>query len=226
MGFAADIRGALKIGLASVRANVVPMVVLWLLAALTVVGYYFVPGFARLLEPLRCWQTESGWVAALLNRVIFCGLLPGVFLLCVKSIRPRRPWATTLAYCLWCGPWGIFCDGFFTLQAMMFGTGVDIGTIALKLAVEYLVWTAVICVPPSAAFFFWLSRDFSFARARREWPRRFVRDVCLPLLVTDVCVWVPVSAMVYLFPLPLQIQLVGFASAFWMLVGLQVSRRT
>ena len=226
MGFAEDIRGALKIGLASVRANVVPMVVLWLLAALTVVGYYFVPGFARLLEPLRCWQTESGWVAALLNRVIFCGLLPGVFLLCVKSIRPRRPWATTIAYCLWCGPWGIFCDGFFTLQAMMFGTGVDIGTIALKLAVEYLVWTAVICVPPSAAFFFWLSRDFSFARARREWPRRFVRDACLPLLVTDVCVWVPVSAMVYLFPLPLQIQLVGFASAFWMLVGLQVSRRT
>ena len=64
-------RDALAVGLRSVRANAVPMVVLWLLAAATVVGYYFVPGVAAVLEPLRVWQTESGGVAAFLNRVIF-----------------------------------------------------------------------------------------------------------------------------------------------------------
>lgn len=212
-----------RVGWESVRANAVPMAVLWTLAALTVIGYYFVPGFARLLEPLRCWQTESGWVAAFLNRVIFCGLLPGVFLVSVKAIRPLHPWATTLAYCLWSGPWGILCDWFFTLQTMMFGSGTDVTTIALKLSVEYLVWTAIICVPPAVVFFFWLSRDFSLARTRREWPRHFIRDACVPLFVSDICVWVPVSAVVYLFPLPLQVQLVGFAGSFWMLVGLYVA---
>ena len=55
---------ALRIGLRSVRANVVPMIVLWVLAAGTVWAYYAVPSVAAAFEPLREWQTESGWSAA------------------------------------------------------------------------------------------------------------------------------------------------------------------
>ena len=222
MGFAGDIREAVRVGLASARANVVPMVVLWAMAVALAVGYYFVPGVAAALEPLKRWQVESGWFAALLNRVAFCGILPGVFLLTVRAIRPRRPWRTILAYCVWAGAWGVLCDRFFTLQTALFRSGTDFTTVALKTAVEQLVWTALFCVPLGTVFFFWLSRDFSWRRTRAEWPRRFVRDACLPILIADWCVWVPVSVAVYCFPLPLQIQLTGFAGAFWMLVGLQI----
>lgn len=41
------------------------------------------------------------------------------------------------------------------------------------------------------------------------------------MLVANWIVWVPVTVVVYAFPLPLQIQLVGLASSFWMLVALK-----
>lgn len=46
--------------LASVRANLVPMVVLWLFAGAFLVLYYWVPGGAAVFGPLKDWQTEGG----------------------------------------------------------------------------------------------------------------------------------------------------------------------
>lgn len=80
---------SLGVALKSIRANIVPMVVLWLLAALTVWGYCRFPQIAAILEPLAKWQRETGWLAAVVNRTVFCGLLPGAFLLTVRSIRRR-----------------------------------------------------------------------------------------------------------------------------------------
>ena len=49
--------------------------------------------------------------------------------------------------------------------------------------------------------------------------------VPMPVLLADFCVWIPVQFAVYMFPLPLQIQLVGFAGFFWSLVGLAAGIR-
>jgi len=215
----------LKIGWESVKANALPMVLLWALAAATVLGYYFVPGVASAFEPLKRWQTESGWIAAVLNRIVFCGFLPGVFLLTVKSIRPRKVWTTIAAYSLWSGMWGVLCDVFCTVQAEWFGSGNDFATVCCKTLVDQFVWTVFFSTPLNAVFFFFTAKDFSVVRARREWPKRFIADACLPMLVADWFVWLPTMFVVYVFPLPLQIQLIGFAGAYWMLVGLGVGRQ-
>ena len=47
---------SLRIGWDSVRANVVPMVVLWAVAAVLVFGYYLVPGVAGFLQPVAEWR--------------------------------------------------------------------------------------------------------------------------------------------------------------------------
>lgn len=212
-----------KIGCIAVRANAVPMLVLWLLAVGAVLAFYFSPievgFFSRLVE----WQTEGGWVAAFLNRVVFCGLVPGAFLLCVKSIRPPRPLLTTLVYSLWGGLWGIACDGFFTLQAALFGHGIDIATLVKKTLVDQLVWNVFLCTPVNAVFFPWVARDFR--RGPRLGWRRFLLEECPALLVANWIVWIPVTAAVYVFPLPLQIQLVGLACSFWMLVALRAAAK-
>ena len=216
---------SLGIALKSIRANLVPMAVLWLLAALTVWGYYRLPPFAAILEPLAKWQRETGWPAAVANRTVFCGLLPGVFLLTVRSIRPRHPWRTVLANCLWMGQWGVLSNAFFTLQAQVFGNGMDFVTLLLKVLVDKGLWSACLCVPLNSLFFYWEGRDFSLSRCRAEWPRSWLREIYLPVLLADFCVWIPVQFAVYMFPLPLQIQLVGFAGCFWSLVGLSAGVR-
>lgn len=208
----------------SIRANLVPMLVLWMFAALFVCTYYLIPGGAALFGPLMDWQTQGGCLAAFLNRIVFLGVLPGVFLFSVKSIRPPRPLLTVMAYALWGGAWGVFDDVFFTALADWFGHGTDIGTLLLKTLVGQLVGTILIGLVPSVLFFRWVAADFSAARVRAEWPKRFLRETCVSLLLANWIVWIPVNICTYAFPLPLQIQLVGLTGCFWMLVGLACGR--
>ena len=75
------------------------------------------------------------------------------------------------------------------------------------------------------AFYFWVGRGFSLRRTREEWPSgRFWRTLVLPFLFANWCVWVPVTIVVFLFPLPLRVHIVGFASAFWTLMCLRMGR--
>lgn len=203
----------LRVALAAVRANVVPLVVLWTAALAAIVGYLTVPSCTALFEPLARWQTEGGWIAAFLNRVLFCGLLPGVFLVAVPSLRPRKVGWVVLAYSLWAGLWGVLCDGFFTLQAAVFGSGHDVLTVVKKTLVDQLVWNVALCTPANALFFPWVESGFTRPGS--------VRRGFGPMLIANWIVWSPVMIAVYLFPLPLQVQLVGLAGALWMLVALR-----
>ena len=112
--------------------------------------------------------------------------------------------------------WGVLTGCFYTLQAAVFGTGHGFLTLAAKTAVDQLVWTALFCSPLNAVFFAWLAADF-----RRVDVVFAVRRGYGPMLFANWIVWLPVAAVVYLFPLALQIQLTGFAGAFWMLAALR-----
>ena len=214
-------RDALSVGLRSVWANAVPMVVLWAIAVALVLAYHAIPAVAAALEPISRWQTAGGWGAAFLNRVVFCGLLPGVFMVTVPSIRPPRVGWVVLTYCLWGGLWGVIADGFFTLQQAVFGAGTDSLTLVAKTAVDQFVWNMIICTPVNAVFFAWVSRDFKPGPSLNG--RTFLKETCLPMLVSNWIVFIPVTVVTYAFPLPLQIQLGGFVGAFWMLVALHAA---
>jgi len=216
---------AWRIGVESVRANVLPMAILWAVSASAVFAYYLVPGASAAFGPLMRWQTAGGWIAAFLNRVLFLGVLPGVFLLTVRSIRPPRPLLTILAYALWGGAWGVFDDFLFTFLAQCFGSGTDIRTLLQKTLAGQLIGTILVGLLPGFVFFRWVACDFSWRHVRAEWPERLFRTALPSLLVANWIVWIPVNVCTYAFPLPLQIQLVGLAGCFWMLVGLQTGIR-
>ena len=215
-----------RIGWESAKANAVPMFVLWLLAVATVLAYYLLPGAAEAFEPLRRWQQEGGWRTAFLNRVFFLGLLPGVFLLAVKSLRPENPLATIVAQSLWCGMWGVLTDLLYRFQAFMFGGGADFSTLLVKTLFDQFVFTAFVNAPANAVFFFWVSHGFSVARFRAERPRQFVRGLVLPNLVSNWCVGIPTTFALYALPPPLQLQVSGFVYAFWILMCLQIGLRS
>lgn len=219
-------KSPLRIGWESAKANIVPIVILWLVAACLVVGYYCVSGVSDCFALLARWQRESGWSAAFLNRVIFCGALPGFFWLMVKSIRPRRPVLTILVQMLWSGCWGVVCNWFYHLQDWLVGSGIDVVTLIEKTAINQLPWTVLVVAPANAVFYFWMSRDLSVRRFAEDWPRgAFFRKLVLSNLVTNWIVWIPVVFSVYVFPLPLQIQVSGLFGAVWALLILQISAK-
>ena len=218
--------GPIGIGWASVKANAVPMVALWVLAVLLISAYSLIPVFAEAMEPVRRWQIESGWKAPFLNRVFFCGLLPGVFLCACPSLRPRHVLAVIACESVWNGLLGVAGDWSFRVLTGVFGSGTDVGTLVGKTLVDQFVWTVLFIAPVNAVFHFWLVRGFSFARARREWPLHFYGQLVAPNLVSNWCVWIPVQFTVFMFPLDLQIHMNGLVCAFWTLMCLQIGRRT
>ena len=69
-------RKPFRIGWESAKANAVPMFVLWTASVVLVSGYYFIPGVAAMLAPLKSWQDAWGWKAAFGNLV---GIAPAAF---------------------------------------------------------------------------------------------------------------------------------------------------
>jgi len=220
-----DFKQAVRRGAASIRANFVPMVVLWVLASAVAVAYYWLPGAGRVFGPLFEWQQANGKLAAYINRAIFCGLMPGVFLALVPSLRPPRVWLVVLVQVAWNGLAGIGCDFMYNCHALWFGTGTDFLTLLIKTLMSQFVWTTFLFAPTGAVVYFWMGCDFSLRRMRTEWPKSFVGDMILPMLISNWTVWIPVQLIVHMFPTPLQIQLSGFAGAFWCLVLLELGRR-
>jgi len=77
-----------------------------------------------------------------------------------------------------------------------------------------------------ALFFFWLSQDMSLAKCRERRLRNLVREIVMPNLVTNWCVAFPVVFLLYALPLPLQVQVSGLTSSFWVVVCLQIGARS
>ena len=202
------------------------MTVLWTMAVGFVCAYYRLPACREMMEPFAAWHRDWGWRAAFICQAFFCGLLPGMFLILFRGIRPRRTGLTILAQTLWCGTFGIGVGEVFRLLAAWFGDNASVSTLLLKTAFDQFVWTVLVVAPANAVFYFWVGRDFSLSRVRRDWPRQFLSRVYLPNLVANWCVWIPVIFAVFAFPLPLQIFICGMACSCWSLLCLQLGKRT
>ena len=201
------------------------MLVLWALAAIAVWSYYCIPAAARFLEPLRDWQSENGAVAAFASRFLFCGLLPGVFMVTMRHLAVPRPLLVIAVQSVWSGLCGIVSGWMFSLHAMWLGTGIGFWTLAAKTVLNQFVWTPLFFAPAGAVVYFWIGRDFSLRRMRGDWPDSFWRVLVMLNLVANWIVWIPVAMLIHMFPTPLQIQLAGFTNSFLCLVLLSLGKR-
>ena len=213
-----------SIGREAVKRNRLPMAVLWAAAVILVLSYYMVPAVSSVLEPVALWQLENGWLAAFLNRVVFCGLIPGLFITSVKSLRPNHVLAVVAVQTAWSGLCGIASDWMFSLNAHLFGTGIDFLTLCVKTAVCQFLWTPFFFAPAGAIVYFWMGRDFSPRRFREDLPPRFYQGLVLPNLLVNWTIWIPVTFAVNALPTPLQIQLSGLVSSLFSLVLLSIGR--
>jgi len=213
-------------GFLSVRANAVPMAVLWTVAAVLVGGYFFVPGVAAALEPLARFQRAYGIWAGFVSQFFFCGVIPCLFRLTVKAARTERPVLKSFLQSLWCGSWGVVYVGFYAFQTWAFGEGNDIGTLAAKTAFDQFVWSPVVPVPLTALFCLWMESVFSLRCAATRFRRHFVSTAWLANVLANWIVWIPPVVAVYSFPQVLQVQVLGLIGSCWALVSLRLARET
>lgn len=213
-----------RIGVESVKANAVPMAILWALAGVLVFGYYFVSWVPGTLEPLASWQCQCGWTASFLNRFIFCGVIPGVFMLAMGSLAVRFPLSAVCVQTIWSGICGVVSGWMFTLHAYWVGTGIDFLTLATKAALQQFVWTPFFFIPVGALIYYWIGHDFAFKSFRAVMTVGFWRKNVLSNLCANWIIWFPCAFLIHMFPTPLQIQLTGFLNSLTCVVMLFIGK--
>ena len=217
-----------RAGLRSARANLAPGFVLQLGALALVIAYYREPGVRAALGRVANWRAEWGVSFSMLSTGFFGGVLPMLYLRSRAATRSRYTWAQGAAVAAFWTYKGFEIDLWYRVLAWICGEGHGVATIAAKTFSDQFIYCPVIAIPMTAVVYEWVESHFSRASLAADlrapsWYRRR----CLPLLLSNLGVWLPTVCIIYALPTPLQLPLQNIVLCFFtLLVAHQVRRET
>lgn len=200
------------------RANIVPAVALWGFAFSLLLLYYIHPATHSALDSLAALKISLGLGFVMPAQALAGGLLPFLFQK-LQSGDHRKTALVHLPYFMafWALQGGLV-DGFYTLQAAIFGDHVGLSTILCKVAIDVLVFTPFLSTPLSVMAFEWKDAGFSLQRFQALRGEQWYRRRLLPIYFAGCLVWVPTVAVLYALPLALQFPIQAIVQCFWGLV--------
>jgi hypothetical protein len=222
--------GPFAVGLAALRRYWRPFVLIQSVAIALGLAYRFSDTVRAVCVVLARWKTAGGVPFAALAGAVAGGLLPEL----AKWIVARRPSAAAAALpdtrrgraqarrdvlfnAAFFAVNSVLVDGLYRTAAHLFGNDARLQTIVRKIAFDQFVFTPT-CLALTVALFLLRRRGWSWQRTRPALRRGFLSTRVLPLLVPCWCFWIPIVAIVYALPGPLQFLMFVFALAAWSLI--------
>jgi hypothetical protein len=222
MKAAAPLEAPWRSGVAAARANVKPALFLQAVALALVLGYYRVPRVHAALGAVAAFRGQVGLPFAMVSTAFFAGVLPFPYLHYAVRDRDGRPhytWGQGFGLVVFWAYKGIEVGLWYALQARVFGTGHDVGTIAVKTFMDQFVYCPILAVPLTALVYHWVDSGYDGRAlvADLRTPRWYRRRT-LPVLIGNLGVWLPAVAIVYALPTPLQLPLQNIVLCFYTLI--------
>ena len=199
------------------RVNLVPGLVLQVVAGSVVTLYYQHPGFRVLCDHIGAAKVAGGWWFALCSTAIFGGLVPWCYLALSGRIPRGRRTAHLVFLVLFFAWKGAEVDALYRLQAWWFGEGNAPGTVALKVVVDQFGYNPLWAAPTMALCYGWKDHGFRLRAWGAAW--RGLPLVILSILVSAWMVWIPAVSIIYSLPLALQVPLFNLVLCFFSLVA-------
>ena len=219
---------ALSIGLRSARALAVPAAILIAGGVALVVSYYHVPAVSGAFAHVAELKAEYGYAFSFLLNFALAGVLPWIFRMSLRALRPEKPLSELLFGTLWWGGFAIVVDALYRLLGHLFdGRGWPAsGVIAAKLSVDLCLFMPLFAAPVIALAHLWKDAGYDFGRLRAGMTRGWYRRLVLPNLIPNHMVWLPGATLVFCMPPHLQLTLSSLIACFWALMCLQIAART
>ena len=204
-----------RAGWRSARANLAPGLVLQAVALGLVVSYYQSAEVHAVVGRLATWRADFGVIFAMVSTGLCGGLLPVLYLRSRPATRDRFSVTQSLAVTAFWTYRGFEVDLWYRVLAHLVGEGHDVRTIAIKTVLDQFVYCPLFVIPVVTIVYFWIETHFDGRAVVAELRagRWYVRRV-LPLLVSNLGVWVPAAAIIYSLPTPLQLQLQNLVLCF------------
>ena len=200
-----------------IRVNLIPGLVLWIMGVCLVAIYYFGEFSRPWFNQIIILKETYGFGYSAVSTCFFGGLIPYVFMQLTGRDRLKGLGSGVIFLGYWAIR-GIDVDAFYRLQAMVFGTEVDLLTIVAKVLVDQFVYCVVWASPITAFFYSWREAGFSLKqwKGNKTWSELF--DMILIFTVTTWVVWIPGTAIIYSLPSPLQIPLFNLTLCFFVIL--------
>lgn len=213
-------------GLRGARANLVPGLFLQAGALALVLAYYQHPATRAALVGLSEVRAGAGVGFAVLSTGLCGGLLPFLYLRAQPATRTRYAWSQGLALTAFWGYKGLEIDVWYRFLAWTVGEGTGPATVAGKMLLDQFVYCPLFAVPLTVIVYDWIEHGFGAATVAADFrePRWYLRRV-LPLLISNLGVWVPAVCFIYALPTPLQLPLQNVVLIFFTLLVAHQSRR-
>jgi len=213
-------------GVRSARANLVPGLVLQVAALALVLAYYRNDATREVLGRVVEWREEVGVGLSILSTGLFGGFLPMLYLKLRRASRERYSVAQAGAITAFWAYKGFEVDLLYRLLARFVGEGNDFGTIAVKTVIDQFVYCPLVAVPLTVLVYEWVSVGFDARLVKADvqdggWVWRRV----VPVLISNVGVWLPAVCIIYALPTALQLPLQNLVLCFFTLLVAHQTRR-
>jgi hypothetical protein len=215
-----------RAGLHSLRALLLPGLILQAVAVAVVLAYYFIPATAGFFAQLAHWQAAGGFAFSAATTAVCGGLLPFLFLRLHPDTRAAHPGPHVVFFLLFWAWKGAEVDLVYRTLTWLHGDGHDVITVARKMATDQFGYNPLYATPVGNLCFAWKDAGFRWApvaadlRAGRWYARRV-----LPVLFAIWFLWIPVTACIYSLPAPLQMPLFNVVLCFWSMLFAHLTGR-
>ncbi len=220
-------RAPLALGWEAAKANAVPGFILQAVMLLVLVGYYWSPGFAGLLNALAEYKREHGLAFVVIAAAVAGALVPELFVIVFfQRGRFHRQNLRNLAFTVptW-GVDGVLVDLMYRLNASWFGDVTTFWVVTAKILVDQLGYNPFFAAPAEVLVYEWKNEGFSWRSIRRALSWEHYRDKIVPTLLATWAVWGPLMAIIYSLPYALQFPLFSIALTFWVLLLIYMTNR-
>ena len=200
-----------------IRVNLIPGLVLWIMGVCMVAVYYLGEFSRPWFNQIIILKETYGFAYSAVSTCFFGGLIPYVFMQLTGRDRLKGLGSGVIFLGYWAIR-GIDVDAFYRLQALVFGTEVDLLTIVAKVLVDQFVYCVVWASPITALFYAWREAGFSLKQWKGNKTCSELFDMILIFTVTTWVVWIPGTAIIYSLPSPLQIPLFNLTLCFFVIL--------
>ena len=209
---------------AAFRQNRLPCLLLNLLVVCLVASYYLWPDVAGAWEAVGAFKTRWSYLFSFGSTIFSAAVLPFAVQWAMGTL-PADGRAKRLALlALFWGYRGMEIDLLYRCQGMLFGDGHDPATLAIKVAMDQLVYSPFWAVPTYVIALRWIDFGCSWPRTRASLDRQFWTHTYPTILITNWIVWVPAVTLVYSLPAALQFPLFSVIMCFFVLLVTLLAR--
>jgi hypothetical protein len=230
MSLRPELEAPWRSGVRGARANFLPGIVLQMAALSLVLGYYNVQAVHGALFRLLQIREQYGFVLSIATTALFGGILPFLFLRVSNRRFPgeaRYSISQGIGMTAFWAYKGFEIDLWYRIQAHVFGGGHSVGTVVVKVFMDQFVYCPILAVPVTTAVYQLIALHGDCRAVWRDIkaPYWYWRKA-LPILVSNIGVWVPAVAAIYCLPTPLQLPLQNIVLCFYMLVVAHQTQET